>query len=99
MLERVADRSFNCITVDGDTSTNDSFILIATGAGARSIAVASAMRSKLEAAITDVARDLAQAIMRDGEGATKFVTVRVERGRRRRRNAARWPTPSRTRRW
>jgi glutamate N-acetyltransferase/amino-acid N-acetyltransferase len=79
MLRRVADRSFNCITVDGDTSTNDSFILIASGAGPS----ASGARDlkTLEEAITDVARRLAQAIVRDGEGATKFVTVRVERGR------------------
>jgi glutamate N-acetyltransferase/amino-acid N-acetyltransferase len=79
MLARVAERSFNCITVDGDTSTNDSFILAATGAGP-------AARGKkdlalLEAAVTDVSQKLAQAIIRDGEGATKFVTVRVERGR------------------
>jgi len=81
LLERVAARSFNCITVDGDTSTNDSLMLVATGAGP---AVASARDAlKLEAAVTDVARSLAQAIVRDGEGATKFVTVRVERGRSR----------------
>jgi glutamate N-acetyltransferase/amino-acid N-acetyltransferase len=81
LLERAADRSFNCITVDGDTSTNDSLVLIATGAGP---AVASARDAlKLEAAVTDVARHLAQAIVRDGEGATKFVTVSVERGRSR----------------
>jgi glutamate N-acetyltransferase/amino-acid N-acetyltransferase len=81
LLERVAERSFNCITVDGDTSTNDSLMLVATGAGP---AVASARDAlKLEAAVTDVARSLAQAIVRDGEGATKFVTVRVERGRSR----------------
>ena len=79
LLERVADRSFNCISVDGDTSTNDSLILAATGKGP---APASGRdRLKLEAALTDVARSLAQAIVRDGEGATKFVTVRVERGR------------------
>jgi glutamate N-acetyltransferase/amino-acid N-acetyltransferase len=81
LIERVAERSFNCVSVDGDTSTNDSFVLIATGAGA---APASRRDSlKLEAAITEVARSLAQAIVRDGEGATKFVTVRVERGRSR----------------
>ena len=79
MLKRATDRSFNCITVDGDTSTNDSFILAATGAGP-------AARSKkdlalLEEAVSDVSQRLAQAIIRDGEGATKFVTVRVERGR------------------
>jgi glutamate N-acetyltransferase/amino-acid N-acetyltransferase len=79
LVRKVADRSFNCITVDGDTSTNDSFILVATGKGP-----AAATRRdllKLEVALTDVARQLAQAIVRDGEGATKFVTVRVERGR------------------
>jgi glutamate N-acetyltransferase/amino-acid N-acetyltransferase len=81
LLARAADRSFNCITVDGDTSTNDSLVLVATAAGP---AVASARDAlKLEAAVTDVARHLAQAIVRDGEGATKFVTVRVERGRSR----------------
>jgi len=79
MLARVADKSFNCITVDGDTSTNDSFILIATGEGPAIASKRDAL--KIEAAITDVARHLAQAIVRDGEGATKFVTVRVERGR------------------
>jgi len=79
LLARVADRSFNCVTVDGDTSTNDSLILAATGRGP----AASARRDllKLEAVITDVARHLAQAIVRDGEGATKFVTIAVERGR------------------
>jgi len=79
LLARVVDRSFNCVTVDGDTSTNDSLILAATGRGP----AASARRDllKLEAVITDVARHLAQAIVRDGEGATKFVTIAVERGR------------------
>jgi glutamate N-acetyltransferase / amino-acid N-acetyltransferase len=79
LLERVAERSFNCISVDGDTSTNDSLILAATGEGPAPASRRDAL--KLEAAVTDVARDLAQAIVRDGEGATKFVTVRVERGR------------------
>jgi glutamate N-acetyltransferase/amino-acid N-acetyltransferase len=79
ILERVAERSFNCITVDGDTSTNDSLMLVATGAGPAAASKRDALQ--LEAAITDVARHLAQAIVRDGEGATKFVTVRVERGR------------------
>jgi glutamate N-acetyltransferase/amino-acid N-acetyltransferase len=79
LVKRAADRSFNCITVDGDTSTNDSFILAATGAGP----AASLKKDleKLEEAITAVSQELAQAIIRDGEGATKFVTVRVERGR------------------
>jgi glutamate N-acetyltransferase/amino-acid N-acetyltransferase len=79
LLERVADRSFNCISVDGDTSTNDSLVLAATGQGPALASRRDAL--KLEAAVTDVARHLAQAIVRDGEGATKFVTVRVERGR------------------
>jgi glutamate N-acetyltransferase/amino-acid N-acetyltransferase len=79
MLGRVAERSFNCITVDGDTSTNDSFVVAATGAGP-----AASLRKdleKLEQGITAVSEQLAQAIIRDGEGATKFVTVRVQRGR------------------
>ena len=79
MVKRVADRSFNCATVDGDTSTNDSFILISTGLGP--FASSAKDLATLERAITDVARQLAQAIIRDGEGATKFVTVAVERGR------------------
>ncbi|HUK03927.1 MAG TPA: bifunctional glutamate N-acetyltransferase/amino-acid acetyltransferase ArgJ [Burkholderiales bacterium] len=79
MVKRVADRSFNCATVDGDTSTNDSFILISTGLGP--FASSAKDLATLERAITDIARQLAQAIIRDGEGATKFVTVAVERGR------------------
>jgi len=77
----ISDRSFNCITVDGDTSTNDSFVLIATGKGPA--AASKKDLGLLSAAIEDVAVRLAQAIIRDGEGATKFVTVRVERGRSR----------------
>jgi glutamate N-acetyltransferase/amino-acid N-acetyltransferase len=79
MVKRVADRSFNCVTVDGDTSTNDAFMLVSTGLG-----ISPSTRSDLlllEEAITAVARQLAQAIIRDGEGATKFVTVTIERGR------------------
>jgi glutamate N-acetyltransferase / amino-acid N-acetyltransferase len=79
ILGRVVNRSFNCITVDGDTSTNDSFILAATGAGP-AVSLKKDL-AKLEEGITAVSRQLAQAIIRDGEGATKFVTVRVERGR------------------
>jgi glutamate N-acetyltransferase/amino-acid N-acetyltransferase len=79
ITEHAANRSFNSITVDGDTSTNDSFIVMATGRGPAIVSKRDAL--KIEAAITDVARDLAQAIVRDGEGATKFVTVRVERGK------------------
>jgi glutamate N-acetyltransferase/amino-acid N-acetyltransferase len=79
MVRRVADKSFNCATVDGDTSTNDSFMLIASGLGVE--ARSDKDRKILEQAILDVSQFLAQAIIRDGEGATKFVTVTVERGR------------------
>src|SRR6185503_727755 len=69
MLKRVADQSFNCITVDGDTSTNDAFMLVATGKGPS----ASSRKdlALLENAITLVSQQLAQSIIRDGEGATK----------------------------
>jgi glutamate N-acetyltransferase/amino-acid N-acetyltransferase len=78
-----ADRSFNCITVDGDTSTNDSFMLIATGKAAMPEITdeKSAAYHALRDAVTDVAIQLAQAIVRDGEGATKFITIRIEGGR------------------
>ena len=78
-----ASRSFNCISIDGDTSTNDSFVLIATGKSqVPEIADAgSAEYRALRDAVTDIATRLAQAIVRDGEGATKFITVRVEKGR------------------
>ncbi len=79
LVEQVAAASFNCVTVDGDTSTNDSFMLIATGQGP--VAASKRDLKALEEAVTAVSRQLAQAIVRDGEGATKFVTVRVERGR------------------
>ena len=74
-----ADQSFNAITVDGDTSTNDAFICLATGKGP--VARSKKDVEALAEAIAGVAQVLAQAIVRDGEGATKFVTVRVERGR------------------
>jgi glutamate N-acetyltransferase / amino-acid N-acetyltransferase len=79
MVRKTAGKSFNCITVDGDTSTNDSFMLIATGKGP-SVSSKKDL-STLEKTVTQVSRELAQAIVRDGEGATKFVTVTVERGR------------------
>ena len=84
LVAQAANRSFNCITVDGDTSTNDSFMLIATGrADMPEIADAkSAVFPALTEAVTAVATELAQAIIRDGEGATKFITVRVEGGQR-----------------
>ncbi|MCL4745342.1 MAG: bifunctional ornithine acetyltransferase/N-acetylglutamate synthase, partial [Burkholderiaceae bacterium] len=75
----VADASFNRVTVDGDTSTNDSFVLIATGAGGLSVAnETDPGAADLKRLITEVAVELAQAIVRDGEGATKFITVLVE---------------------
>lgn len=78
VAKRVADTSFNRITVDGDTSTNDSFVTIATGQG--ELMIDSKDDPRLEAlvdAITIVARHLAQSMIRDGEGATKFITVNV----------------------
>jgi glutamate N-acetyltransferase/amino-acid N-acetyltransferase len=79
-VREAADASFNRITIDGDTSTNDSFVLIATGAGEFAVAdEADPSAVPLKAAIVEVARELAQAIVRDGEGATKFITVAVER--------------------
>jgi glutamate N-acetyltransferase/amino-acid N-acetyltransferase len=83
LVADVADVSFNCVTVDGDTSTNDSFILIATGqAGHAEITDAgSADCATLKTALSEVAIELAQAMARDGEGATKFISVAVEGGR------------------
>jgi glutamate N-acetyltransferase/amino-acid N-acetyltransferase len=82
LAKEVADISFNCVTVDGDTSTNDSFILIATGqAGHAEITdTGSVDYAVLKAALSEVAITLAQAMARDGEGATKFMTVQVEAG-------------------
>jgi glutamate N-acetyltransferase/amino-acid N-acetyltransferase len=82
LVQEAADESFNCITIDGDTSTNDSFVLIATGrAGNAPITTLESGDGRvLRDAVVDVARRLAQAIVRDGEGATKFITVRVEGG-------------------
>jgi glutamate N-acetyltransferase/amino-acid N-acetyltransferase len=82
LLAHAAERSFNCITVDGDTSTNDALMLIATGAaGGAVLAPGNRAFDALRDAVTEVATWLAQAIVRDGEGATKFITVRVEEGR------------------
>jgi glutamate N-acetyltransferase/amino-acid N-acetyltransferase len=83
LVKEVADVSFNCVTVDGDTSTNDSFILVATGqAGHAEIADDNAAAyAVLKAALSEVAIKLAQAMARDGEGATKFMTVQIEKGR------------------
>ena len=82
LVKQAADASFNCITIDGDTSTNDSFMLIATGTGELEITdTASAEYHALAEAVIGLSQELAQMIVRDGEGATKFITVRVEQGR------------------
>ncbi len=83
LLREVADDSFNRITIDGDTSTNDSLMLIATGqAGHDTIdRLDTADGAAFRDALISVAQQLAQAIVRDGEGATKFITVRIDGGR------------------
>jgi glutamate N-acetyltransferase/amino-acid N-acetyltransferase len=79
LVREAAEASFHRVTVDGDTSTNDSFVLLATGkAGNREIAGADGPGyAALKRAVVEVAQELAQAIARDGEGATKFITIRV----------------------
>ncbi len=80
-LSAAVEKSFNRITVDGDTSTNDACMLIATGmARGAAMVPGSVQFARLQAAIETVCVELAQAIVRDGEGATRFVTVRVEQG-------------------
>lgn len=83
LARRLADASFNRVTIDGDTSTNDSFVVIATqkAAHAAITSLDSPEGKALVDAMQNVARLLAQAIVRDGEGATKFITIQVEGGR------------------
>ena len=83
LVKEAADQSFNRITIDGDTSTNDSFVLIATqrAGNAPITRLDSAEGRALREALIAVSQQLAQAIVRDGEGATKFITVRIEGGR------------------
>ncbi len=83
LARELAEGSFNRVTVDGDTSTNDSFVVIASNKAAHPVieSLDSADGQKLKAAMLEVARKLAQAIVRDGEGATKFITVRVQGGK------------------
>ena len=83
LAHELAEASFNRITIDGDTSTNDSFVVIASGkAGTTEISHWDSDSARLlKQALLDVARWLAQAIVRDGEGATKFITVSIEGGR------------------
>ena len=80
LLNQAVDQSFNRITVDGDMSTNDSCILIATGASDLCLDEDSELVAKFSKALTEVMQQLAQAIVRDGEGATKFISVEVEGG-------------------
>ena len=83
LVRELADQSFNRVTIDGDTSTNDSFVLMAThkAGNAPITSLTSPEGQALKAALLEVAQKLAQAIVRDGEGATKFITVRVEGGK------------------
>jgi len=75
MLKRVADHSFNCISVDGDTSTNDTLYLLSSGIGLGHAPLEDA--AAFEAALTEVCVELAQMIVRDGEGVSKFVTIEI----------------------
>ena len=83
LAKKLADVSFNRVTVDGDTSTNDSFVVLATGqAGNPPVSDLNSPEGQaLVAALSEVAQKLAHAIVRDGEGATKFMTIQVEGGR------------------
>ena len=83
LVKELADGSFNRVTIDGDTSTNDSFVLMAThqAGNAQITSWEGADAQALKAALLDVARLLAQAIVRDGEGATKFITVQIDGGK------------------
>ena len=83
LVKELADGSFNRVTIDGDTSTNDSFVLVAThqAGNAEITSWNSADAQALKAALQEVARLLAQAIVRDGEGATKFITVQIDGGK------------------
>ena len=85
MTQEIADETFNTITVDGDTSTNDSFVIIATGKNSQSEIdnIADPRYKQLKNLLGSLALELAQAIVRDGEGATKFITVRVENAKTR----------------
>jgi glutamate N-acetyltransferase/amino-acid N-acetyltransferase len=82
LLQQAVDNSFNSITVDGDTSTNDACVLVASGQAKVSFdSESDAGFAEFVAAVTEVCRTLAQAIVRDGEGATKFITIDVKGGR------------------
>ncbi len=76
-----ADLSFNAITIDGDTSTNDSFIVMASGASQVEIPASGQVHDIFRQALIEVCQKLAQMIVRDGEGATKFITIQIEGGK------------------
>jgi glutamate N-acetyltransferase/amino-acid N-acetyltransferase len=81
LVKRVADGSFNQVTVDGDSSTNDTFLVLANGAAQNTqIAAGTPEAELLEASLLAVARDLARQVARDGEGATRLITVKVTGG-------------------
>ncbi|WP_372824829.1 bifunctional glutamate N-acetyltransferase/amino-acid acetyltransferase ArgJ [Polaromonas sp.] len=83
LATELAEGSFNRVTVDGDTSTNDSFVVMATNRAKHAVITSldSVDGQALKAAMLGVARQLAQAIVRDGEGATKFITIQIEGGK------------------
>jgi glutamate N-acetyltransferase/amino-acid N-acetyltransferase len=83
LATELAEGSFNRVTVDGDTSTNDSFVVIATNKATHEVidSLDSVVGRALKAAMLEIAQKLAQAIVRDGEGATKFITIKVEGGK------------------
>jgi glutamate N-acetyltransferase/amino-acid N-acetyltransferase len=79
IVKGIADRSFNQVTVDGDSSTNDTFLILANGAAGNATVIAGTNEAdRLEVALREVARQLARAIARDGEGATKLISVKVD---------------------
>jgi glutamate N-acetyltransferase/amino-acid N-acetyltransferase len=78
LVKPIADRSFNQVTVDGDSSTNDTFVILANGAaGNKPIRAGSVEAEQLDMALTQVARQMARLVAKDGEGATKLITVKV----------------------
>jgi len=96
--KRVADRTFNAISVDGDTSTNDTALLLANGHAGIDPSRDGATWKLFEEAVTEVARTLALAIVEDGEGATKRLEIQIV-GAQTEAHARRWAVPSRVRRW
>ena len=81
LTTEAADLSFNAITIDGDTSTNDSFIVMATGASGVEITSGSTSFDTFRQALIEISQQLAQMIVRDGEGATKFITIQIDGGK------------------